>query len=124
MIRPGHCEMSKAIIFAALLLFSCQSVDAQTNSGKIVFVDEFFRLLLINADGTGQTILTEGGNIRDGNPVYSPDGSKIAFDRNILGKTHIYIMNADGTNPVAVTSDGPLPNASFLASNLVRRRVG
>ena len=102
-----------AIIFVALLLLPWQSVNAQANSGKIVFVDEFSRLLLINADGTGQTILTEGGNIRDGNPVYSPDGSKIAFDRTILGKTHIYIMNADGTNPVKVTSDGPLPNASF-----------
>lgn len=105
--------MSKAIVFVALLLFSCQNVNAQANSGKIVFVDEFSRLLLINADGTGQTILTEGVFIRDGNPVYSPDGSKIAFDRTILGKTHIYIMNADGTNPVAVTSDGPLPNANF-----------
>lgn len=113
LIRPGHGELSIAIIFTALLLLSCQSVNAQANSGKIVFVDEFFRLLLINADGTGQTILTEGGNVRDGNPVYSPDGSKIAFDRNILGKTHIYIMNADGTNPVAVTSDGPLPNTTF-----------
>jgi Tol biopolymer transport system component len=114
LIRPGYCELSKAIIFAAVLLFSCQSANAQTNSGKIVFVDEFFRLLLINADGTGQTILTGGGNVRDGNPVYSPDGSKIAFDREgLLGKTHIYIMNADGTNPVAVTSDGPLPNANF-----------
>ncbi|HKU74603.1 MAG TPA: carboxypeptidase regulatory-like domain-containing protein, partial [Pyrinomonadaceae bacterium] len=112
-IRPGRCELSKAIIFAALLLFSCQNVNAQANSGKIIFVDEFSRLLLINADGTGQTPLTEGVFIRDGNPVYSPDGSKIAFDRTILGKTHIYIMNADGTNPVAVTSDGPLPNASF-----------
>ena len=112
---PGlrHCQLSNAIIFAALLLFSCPSVNAQANSGKIVFVDEFFRLLVINADGTGQSILTEGGNVRDGNPVYSPDGSKIAFDRAILGKTHIYIMNADGTNPVAVTSDGPLPNTSF-----------
>lgn len=94
-------------------MFSFESVKAQANSGKIVFVDEFWRLLLINADGTGQTVLTEGGNVRDNNPVYSPDGSKIAFDRNILGKTHIYIMNADGTNPVAVTSDGPLPNTVF-----------
>lgn len=109
----GRQRLSKAILLAALLLFSYQSVNAQANSGKIVFADEFGRLLLINADGTGQTILTEALNIRDNNPVYSPDGSKIAFDRTILGKTHIYIMNADGTNPVKVTADGPLPNASF-----------
>jgi hypothetical protein len=37
----GRQRLSKAIIFAALLLFSCQSVNAQANSGKIVFVDEF-----------------------------------------------------------------------------------
>jgi Tol biopolymer transport system component len=78
-------------------LFSCQSVNAQANSGKIVFADEFGRLLLINADGTGQTILTEALNIRDGNPVYSPDGSKIAFDRTILGKTS-YLHNERGWN--------------------------
>ena len=63
MIRPRHCELRHAIILAALLLLSSQSVNAQANSGKIVFADEFGRLLLINADGTGQT--KSGPALRD-----------------------------------------------------------
>jgi Tol biopolymer transport system component len=100
-----------ALLLPGVLVFS-ERINAQTSSGKLIFSDELSRLLLINADGTGQTILTTGGTIQDSNPAYSPDGSKIAFDRYILGKTHIFIMNADGTNPVAVTSDGPLPNTN------------
>ncbi len=92
------------------VLVLCGSIHAQTNSGKIIFSGEFGRLLIINADGTGQTFLTSGGSNLDANPVYSPGGSKIAFDRNIIGAggaINIFVMNADGTNPVAVTSSVP-----------------
>src|SRR5436190_19610948 len=109
-------QFRHSLIFSVLLptvLLVCGSINGQTNSGKLIFADEFGRLLIINADGTGQTILTSGGSIRDSNPAYSPDGSKIAFDRNMLGKTNIFVMNADGTNPVAATSAGPLPNTGF-----------
>ena len=103
------------LMFTLLLLgplLNCKNINAQTNAGKLVFHDTSSRLLVINADGTGQTILTNGGIIRDSNAAYSPDGSKIAFDRDISGKTNIFVMNADGTNAIAVTSDGPLPNTS------------
>jgi Tol biopolymer transport system component len=97
-----------ALLLPAVLLV-CGSINGQTNSGKLIFVDDSGRLLLINADGTGQTILTTGNTIRDNNPEYSPDGSKIAFDRTpSSGQTDIFVMNADGTNPHAVTSGGPL----------------
>jgi Tol biopolymer transport system component len=108
----SRSALSSALLLS-FVLFVCGRTDAQTSSGKLVFSDEASRLLIINADGTGQTILTAGGNIRDSNPTYSPDGTKIAFDRNIQGKTNIFIMNPDGTNPVAVTSNGPLPNTNF-----------
>ena len=83
---------------------------AQTSSGKLVFSDEFGRIQVINADGSGQTVLTPGGSNLDNNPQYSPDGSKIAFDRYIIGNggaINIFVMNANGTNPVAVTSSAP-----------------
>lgn len=111
-MRKSQTPLIFALLLPCLLLLDAR-VGAQTNSGRLVFADQFGRLLLINADGTGQTILTTVSNTRDDNPAYSPDGSKIAFDRTLSGKTNIFIMNADGTNPVAVTSAGSLPNTSL-----------
>lgn len=42
----------------------------------------------------------------DGDPAWSPDGSKIAFTSNRDGNTEIYVMNADGSNQVRLTSHG------------------
>jgi dipeptidyl aminopeptidase/acylaminoacyl peptidase len=69
----------------------------------------------IGADGN-LTRLTDGGiNIR---PVWSPDGSRIAFARNVNDGTHngfgssdIYIMDANGSNVVRRTV-----NASFYSA--------
>jgi hypothetical protein len=36
-------------------------------------------------------------------PVFSPDGSKIAFGGSVNSDSHIYVMNADGSNRVQVT---------------------
>jgi len=44
----------------------------------------------------------------DGNPVWSPDGARIAFDSNVPGKLDqdIYVINADGTGLTRLT-DSP-----------------
>lgn len=100
-----------ALVVFALPLVSA-GVHAQTNPGKLVFHDGFWRILVINADGTGQTILTLGGNVRDSNAEFSPDGAKIAFDRRVSTQVDIFVTNSDGTNPVAVTSNtGTITNA-------------
>jgi len=39
----------------------------------------------------------------DGNPVFSPDGKRIAFVSNTDGNSEIYLMNADGTGLFRVT---------------------
>ena len=39
----------------------------------------------------------------DSDPVWSPDGSKIAFFTDRDGNTEIYVMNADGTQPTRLT---------------------
>lgn len=94
---------------AAVLLF-CSVTQAQI-PGKIVYTDDPGRILIINADGTGQTQLTTGQTLFDTDPVYSPDGSRIAFSRNISLKTEICIMNGDGTNVVTVTSGEVTPSS-------------
>ena len=41
----------------------------------------------------------------DTRPRYSPDGSKILFQRYLDGKTYIYVMNADGTGLTQLTEN-------------------
>lgn len=93
----------RLLIVTAFIALTWAPAVAQTTGGKIIFADEFGRLLIINADGSGQTVLTAGGaSNRDNNPVFSPDGSKIACDRSTSTGQHIVVMNADGTNPVTI----------------------
>jgi Tol biopolymer transport system component len=61
----------------------------------------------MNRDGTDQTQLTTVG----GNPVWSPNGSKIAFASNVTGCSGggcfaIYTMNPDGSDQTRLTPAG------------------
>ncbi|MBT8397525.1 MAG: PD40 domain-containing protein, partial [Gemmatimonadetes bacterium] len=42
---------------------------------------------------------------RDFLPAWSPDGSKIAFTTDRDGNEEVYVMNADGSNPVNLTNN-------------------
>ncbi|HEU5173595.1 MAG TPA: DPP IV N-terminal domain-containing protein [Gemmatimonadaceae bacterium] len=57
---------------------------------------------VMNADGSGATNLTAttGGGAA---PAWSPDGTKIAYVKDY----DIYVMDADGTDPVNVSNDPP-----------------
>lgn len=59
-------------------------------------------IFVMNADGTGVTRLTRarGGNF---DPVFSPDGSLIAYDDGANGSHHVDIMNVDGTDQHRLT---------------------
>ena len=76
---------------------------------KIVFLTNLFELTTsndlgtINPDGTGLTRLTST-NDNDVTPSYSPDGNRILFGRG----SDVFVMNADGTNPVNLTPGGTL----------------
>ena len=100
----------RVFLLRAAILLCCSATQAQNISGKIVYADDPGRIHVINADGTGQTQLTAGGSILDDDPVYSPDGSRIAFSRQSSFKTDICIMNADGTNVVPVISSNGTSN--------------
>jgi TolB protein len=60
-------------------------------------------IYVMNADGTGLRRLTRNA-MRDGSPVWSPDGRRIAFVRDRDRQTaNIYVMNADGSGQRRLT---------------------
>lgn len=83
---------------------------------KIVFNsdrDGGLQVFVMNADGSGQAQLTAGG-VANGEPDWSPDGSRIAFYswRDAVfpdnWTSEIYTMDADGTNQLRLTHDNLL----------------
>jgi len=53
---------------------------------------------LVNADGSGLSPVTSPRFWSDGNPAWSPDGRRIAFDRQLsVSNTEIYVMSPSGT---------------------------
>jgi Tol biopolymer transport system component len=96
-----------------------------------------FQIYVMNADGSNVTKLSNNTS-DDYEPIWSPDGSKIAFTRGsgcviVTGNrkqaigpatepctSYVYVMNADGSNPVNVSETaglGPVwsPNSTQLA---------
>ena len=59
---------------------------------------------VMNADGSGQTNLTNTPSASHSRPDWSPDGSKIAFTSNYDGNFEIYAMNAGGGNVTRLTN--------------------
>ena len=51
----------------------------------------------MDADGSNQTRLTNNPAF-DGVPVWSAEGTKIAFASNRDGNFEVYVMDADGSN--------------------------
>ena len=71
---------------------------------KIAFVsrrDGNAEIYLMNADGSGLRRLTRN-TVGDRNPVWSPDGRRIAFESN----WQLNVMNADGSGQRRLTRNG------------------
>ena len=76
-------------------------------NGEVIFQssrDGDNEIYLLNGDGSGVTQLT-ANTAADVNPVWSPDGQKIAFQSNRSGNADVWVMDADGTDPVQLTTD-------------------
>jgi TolB protein len=93
------------IITSASLLVVAQPAE---RNGKIAFVhrdNNMQKIYVMNADGTQRTKLSDG--YWDSWPVWSPDGTKIAFKRKPTkdSVTDLYVMTADGQNEKLLAHD-------------------
>jgi TolB protein len=84
------------------------------DSSKLTFYsnrDNDSAIWVVNVDGSGLTRLTEGLVFHAQQPVWSPDGSRIAFAGRELGRqSDIWVINADGTGATRLTSDATDPS--------------
>jgi hypothetical protein len=80
------------------------NVDVSPDGSTLVF-DMLGDIYTVPIEGGEATALTDGieWNIQ---PRFSPDGSRIAFISDRAGGDNLWIMNADGSDPVAVTEEG------------------
>ena len=71
------------------------------------FSERSYELYIMNVDGSGKTRLTSN-SFNDYNPVWSPDGTRIAFYSERGDERDIYVMNADGSEEVRLTEVDPI----------------
>jgi Tol biopolymer transport system component len=83
-----------------------------TPSGRVVF--QYLeggqaQTYVVNADGTGLATLLPLG---DESPIWSPDGSRVAFVSGRDGTRSVYVMHADGSDVRRVSN---LPGEAWFA---------
>ena len=61
-------------------------------------------ICIIDVEGRRLKNLTRFAGVEDSGPSWSPDSSKIAFMSSRDGNDEIYVMDADGRNPVNLTN--------------------
>ena len=72
--------------------------------GKTIAFDILGDLYTIPVTGGAAKRLTSGQQF-DGQPHFSPDGKTIVFTSDKTGSDALWLMNADGTNPRAITRE-------------------
>ena len=78
-------------------------------------------IYVFDADGMNLTRLTSASDVWDNDPVWSPDGSRIAFMRfySSQNREEIWMMNADGSDPHWIGVEGGSPKWSPTGNRLI-----
>jgi Tol biopolymer transport system component len=80
-------------------------------------------IYVVNADGSGQKRLTTFDEPQPIGPVWSPNGRKVAFTRDVDGVSDLHVMRADGTNITNITNT-PLADELFPSWQPVKAPSG
>jgi TolB protein len=108
-----HSLALLAAPLAALALVGCGGDNS--GSADLAFVssrDGDYAIFVMSANGGGERRLTEVGDEADADgspffqiePAWSADGTRLAFASGRSGNSDIYVMSADGTGTVQLTS--------------------
>ena len=99
---PAWSPDGNRIVFSAGTL----TVTERPNSNITVRSVDISDIYVMDAEGGNKINLTRTP-AREGGPVWSPDGTMIAFVSNRSGKNEIYVMDDDGGNQRQITTGGP-----------------
>ncbi len=104
----------------SLLAFTCYgpswevilpTIGMPPVSGDIPYDDRDAEICIVRSNG--ERIRLTNNRVPDYDPIWSPDGSKIAFvSRRGLG-SDIYIMNSDGTDQTRLTRTGSASDVAW-----------
>jgi dipeptidyl aminopeptidase/acylaminoacyl peptidase len=106
--------LKMGVILPAALMTTTTAQAATAPNGRIAYVaqgpstipfgpTEQKDIWVMNPDGTGAVNLTDTSDVDEFSPVWSPDGSRIAFISNSFTRT-LSVMNADGSGRIEIVS--------------------
>jgi hypothetical protein len=89
-----------------------RAVTVTAVNGKIAFsrfANSYNDIWVMNADGTGQTNITNTPSAHEAGASLSPDGQRVAFQL-LAATADIYVVNVDGTGATNLTANAEAVN--------------